>query len=77
MDLHGTNMQGTGSVDPGAVETEFSIVRFKGDTERAKQVYQGMTPLIAEDIAGCGNLCPLGPVNLDLADLFCQTGKVR
>jgi 3-hydroxy acid dehydrogenase/malonic semialdehyde reductase len=39
------------SVNPGAVETEFSNVRFKGDTERAKQVYQGFEPLKPEDIA--------------------------
>lgn len=39
------------SVSPGAVETDFSIVRYKGDTERAAQVYKGYTPLTAEDIA--------------------------
>jgi len=39
------------SVDPGAVETEFSIVRFKGDFERAKKVYEGFTPLTAADVA--------------------------
>ena len=39
------------SVSPGAVNTEFSLVRFKGDDKRARSVYNGFTPLMAEDIA--------------------------
>jgi NADP-dependent 3-hydroxy acid dehydrogenase YdfG len=40
-------------IDPGLVETEFSLVRFGGDAERAAQVYEGLTPLTAEDVAEC------------------------
>ena len=50
LELHGLPIRVT-EVDPGMVETEFSEVRFGDDKERAKAVYQGMTPLAADDVA--------------------------
>ena len=50
MDLLGTGVR-VSSIDPGMVETEFSLVRFKGKKELAKAVYDGTTPLAPEDIA--------------------------
>ena len=54
-------------VDPGAVETEFSVVRFGGDEARAAKVYEGMTPLVADDVAECIAFVATRPshVNLD------------
>jgi 3-hydroxy acid dehydrogenase / malonic semialdehyde reductase len=50
LELLGTGVR-VGTVDPGLAETEFSLVRFKGDMAGAKKVYEGTRPLTAEDIA--------------------------
>lgn len=50
MELLGRPVRVT-EIDPGMVETEFSLVRFAGDAERARSVYEGMTPLRPEDVA--------------------------
>jgi NADP-dependent 3-hydroxy acid dehydrogenase YdfG len=49
-ELFGTGIR-VGTVDPGLAETEFSLVRFKGDAANAKKIYEGTIPLTAEDIA--------------------------
>jgi 3-hydroxy acid dehydrogenase/malonic semialdehyde reductase len=50
LELSGTGIR-VSSIDPGLSETEFSLVRFKGDTARAKKPYEGTEPLVAADIA--------------------------
>jgi serine 3-dehydrogenase len=52
METLGTGIRVT-SVDPGLCETEFSLVRFQGDQQRAQKVYEGTRPLRAEDVAEC------------------------
>lgn len=58
------------SVCPGMVETEFSLVRFKGDTERAANIYKGLQPLLAEDIAESIRYIIESPYRITIADLI-------
>ena len=51
-EMLGTPLRVT-QIDPGLVETEFSLVRFQGDVEAAARVYEGTTPLTADDVADC------------------------
>jgi 3-hydroxy acid dehydrogenase/malonic semialdehyde reductase len=57
------------AIHPGAAETEFAIVRFKGDAAKAKQVYEGYTPLHAEDIADIAYYCVSLPEHVCVNDL--------
>ena len=57
------------NVKPGAVETEFSLVRFKGDEEKASEVYNGFTPLSANDVADSIFYCASLPPNVCINDL--------
>jgi len=57
------------SVAPGAVETEFSLVRFKGDEEKAANVYKGFEPLTAQDIAATIAFAINQPKHVQVADI--------
>jgi 3-hydroxy acid dehydrogenase/malonic semialdehyde reductase len=57
------------AIHPGAAETEFAIVRFKGDETKAKQVYEGFTPLHAQDIADIAFYCAALPDHVCINDL--------
>jgi NADP-dependent 3-hydroxy acid dehydrogenase YdfG len=57
-------------IHPGAVETEFSIVRFKGDEARAKKVYDGFDPLVAQDIADAIWFAVSRPAHVNINDML-------
>jgi len=69
MDLNPYGIR-VGAIHPGMVETEFSEVRFKGDTKRAENVYKGFQPLLPEDIADIIYFVVSRPYHVNIADLM-------
>lgn len=59
-----------GAINPGLVETEFSTVRFKGDKQRAENVYKGFQPLLPEDVAEIVHFVVTRPAHVNIADLI-------
>jgi 3-hydroxy acid dehydrogenase/malonic semialdehyde reductase len=68
LDLSGTPIR-VSEVAPGMVETEFSLVRFHGDAERAGKVYQGLTPLEPDDIADAAVWCATRPPHVNVSEV--------
>ena len=73
IDTLGTGVR-VSSVDPGVVETEFSVVRFHGDTERADSVYDGFDPLTAVDVAEAVVFCATRPANANVREMILMAG---
>jgi NADP-dependent 3-hydroxy acid dehydrogenase YdfG len=69
MDLYDKGIK-VSAIHPGLVETEFSLVRFKGDAERAKKIYEGYQPLRPEDIADLILYMLRAPEHVNLADVL-------
>lgn len=69
IDLNPHGIKVTG-IHPGMVETEFALVRFNGDTEKSRNVYKGMQPLVAEDIADLILFAVTRPAHVMLADMI-------
>lgn len=69
IDVNGTGVR-VCNIDPGLVETEFSEVRFRGDSQRAETVYEGYTPLHGRDIAEAALFCATRPPHVVIADML-------
>lgn len=69
LDLHGTPVRVT-AVSPGLTETEFSLVRFEGDAERAGKAYSDTRPLTAEDVADAVAYCVSAPARVNVQELL-------
>ncbi len=69
MDIYGTKIR-VSTIDPGAVETNFSEVRFKGDVARAAAVYKGMIPLTPEDVADAILYCATRPAHVNISEII-------
>lgn len=67
-DLTNTSIR-VSTVDPAFTETEFSLVRFKGDEDRAKKVYEGYEPLLADDIADAVLYVATRPAHVTVSDM--------
>lgn len=68
MDLVDQNIR-VSTVDPGMVETNFSMIRFDGDAERAKKVYEGLTPLTGDDVADAVVYCATRPAHVNINEM--------
>lgn len=69
LDLLGTKIR-VSTVDPGAVETNFSVVRFKGDTKRAAALYEGMDALTPNDVADAVLYCASRPPHINISEVI-------
>ncbi len=69
MDVHGSPIR-VSQIDPGFVNTNYAVTRFKGNQQKADAVYEGMTPLAASDIADAIVYCATRPAHVNIAEML-------